>query len=264
MTDLNESIRGDDQLKQALWSLRQVPGPRLHQRIRAITQAPEARTRLALGAFLPLKLLPSNASQRIAAPVVGLVIALVLITFLATSPVVRATLGEIEEAIGRIFLIVTDVMPDSSEATLIDEEQMTVEDARNLAPFQFSLPTHLPEGFAGTDIVGVSIPNEVVAEVVRAQWHDEDGNLLELCIHAHKDIEPIQTIVGPDSLEVVQVNGSEAALVRGGWDNPSGEWRYQDETITVIWVLGDVRYSLLSHGDRLSIDELITVAETVR
>ena len=52
--------------------------------------------------------------------------------------------------------------------------------------------------------------------------------------------------------------------MRGGWDNPSGEWRYQEQTVTLIWVQDRMQYSLLAHGELLPVDELIAIAESVR
>ncbi len=240
-----EFVGADAELARELVALRAVPGEELQRRVLSI----------------PCKSRSSLSIPRRAWAAVALVLVLAV---LLASPAARAALDDVIQVLGQVHLLVSDRMPDSSDAVTIEGQRVSLEEAQELVPFAFSLPACLPDGYASDGEVEVWRPNDVVAEVVQITWHDPEGNLLELSVHRYDESQPIQTIVGVDSSEPVMVGGREAALVRGGWDNPSGEWRYQEQTVTLIWVKDGVQYSLLAHGQQYAVDDLIAVAESVR
>jgi hypothetical protein len=239
---LTDELTGNEtQLAQALRDLRQAPDPDLYRRLATIPQ-PRSRRRARLAWIAIAALLVAGS--------------------LFVSPTARATIDQVVERVGQVYLTVTDKLPFRDEATITEGVTMSLNEARAAVPFDFGVPTDLPAGYALAQ-VEVWMPNDIVGQVVQLTWRNPDGGLLELGVHAYDDHEPIHTIVGLDSIETVLVSGYEAALVRGGWDSDSGSWGYQDQTVTLIWQAQAVQYSLLAHPDRFLADELVSIAESI-
>ena len=233
--------RSETQMAQALYDLRQEPGAGLYRRLEGI---PEQR--------------PRHKARLVWVTAAALLMAAVL----GVSPAVRATIDEVVERVGQVYLTVADKLPYRDGATTVEPVTMSLEEAQAAVSFNFGVPAVLPPGYV-LDRVAVWMPNETVGQVVKMTWSRPEGGLLELGVHAYDESEPIHTVVGLASLETVQVNGHDAALVRGGWDSDTGRWGYQDQTVTLIWQDGGVQYSLLAHPELGSVDELVLVAESI-
>jgi hypothetical protein len=228
-------------LAQALSELRREPSPDLYRRLAAI---PQHRSR---------------RPHRLAWVAVSALLVAALLFF---SPAARATIDQVVERVGQVYFTVTDKLPYRDDATVVEGITMSLDEARAAVSFDFGVPTALPAG-CELDRVEVWMPNETVGQVVELTWRQSDGGVLELSVHAYDELEPIQTVVGLDSIETVQVNGRDAALVRGGWDSDTGAWGYQDKTITLVWQVQAVQYSLLAYPERFSADELVSIAESI-
>ena len=239
MTDERE--RSETHIAQALTDLRQQPSAGLYRRLEGI---------------------PGYRPRHQARLVWVTAAALLMTAVFWVSPVVRATIDEVVERVGQVYLTVADKLPYRDGATTVEPVTMSLEEAQAAVSFNFGVPAVLPPGFV-PDRVAVWMPNETAGQVVMMTWRRPGGGLLELGVHAYNESEPIHTVVGLASIETVQVNGHDAALVRGGWDSDTGRWGYQDQTVTLIWQAGGVQYSLLAHPELGSVDELVLIAESI-
>jgi hypothetical protein len=237
----DELAHNEMPLAQALSELCREPSPALYRRLAAI---PEHRSRR-----------PARLAWAAGA-------ALVVVALLFTLPAARATIDQIVERVGQVYFTVADKLPYREEATIVEGVPMSLDEARAAVPFAFGVPAHLPAGYE-LDRVEVWTPNETVGQVVVLAWRDPDGMLLQLQIYAFDEGAPIHTLVGLDSIETVLVSGSEAALVRGAWDSDSGAWGHQEDTVTLIWQVGAVQYSLDARPELITVDELVSIAESV-
>jgi hypothetical protein len=95
------------------------------------------------------------------------------------------------------------------------------------------------------------------------QWRDAEGGFVQLSAHAADPANNLsQTLVGPESSQTILINGQEAVLVRGGWDEDSRTWSHQERVTTLIWRANGVQYRLLSFSN-LPLPELMAMAESV-
>jgi hypothetical protein len=238
---IDELTQDEMSLARALSDLRQEPSAGLYRRLAAI---------------------PQRRSRRLARLAWVAIGALLVAALMFVSPAARATIDEIVERVGQVYFTIADKLPYRDKAIIVEGVTMSLDEARAAVAFDFGMPIALPAGYE-LDRVEVWMPNETVGQVVQLTWRNSEGGLLELGVHAYDELVPIHTTVGLDSIETVLVNGSEAALVRGGWDSDTGTWGYQDKTVTLIWRVSAVQYSLLAHPEAFSVDELISIAESV-
>jgi hypothetical protein len=241
---LKEFQADDLELTRDLLGLRQQPGEALKERISAI---------------------PEQQSRR-AGPVPGLVwglAALVIAVLLFTSPVAKATLGELEKVVGQIHLTVIEVLPKNTEAVVIESRPTSFAEVRATVPFDLAMPTYIPGALTAAD-KQVSVIN-LDTPLVKVLWRDTKGSFVQLTAHPYNQENNLaQTLIGPDSSETISINGQTAVLVRGGWDESSQTWSYQDQLTTLIWEVNGIQYRLLSFSSAVPLSELIAMAESVR
>jgi hypothetical protein len=237
-----------DQLEHDLAALRQAPSSALEVRVLAI---PHKQPEVGHNAKRPMWLAMTAS------------LVLVLVMFLA-SPMARAAMDQVERIIGPVFLTVSDRIPQNAHAMTVEGQSQSVDQVLSRAPWRISLPAYVPPGYVLCEEAEIWSPNEDIIEVAQFTWRSTDDALLELSVTAPNPTSPVHTVVGSDSTETVQVHGKDAVLVQGGWDQPTGQWMYQDETTTVIWVQDGLHYSLLAYGEHLLPDELLRIAESVR
>lgn len=234
------------ELAQGLLGLRQPPPAALRERVRAITAGE-----------LPRRVFPRLAW------VAG---AVVLVGLLFGSPSARAMLNEFEKVIGQVPLLIREGW-SSREATAtvtLESRLIPLATARAGLPFKVSEPGYLPAGFAAVAEGQVAIL-DLETPVVKMEWRKPRSGVLLLSLVPYgADAIPIETLVGPDSSQPVLLNGREAVVVRGGWDQASGAWERETPVVTLIWRLDGVQYRLLAAGTDLPLAELIAVAESVR
>ncbi|MCL4300729.1 MAG: hypothetical protein KJ077_33640 [Anaerolineae bacterium] len=233
------------ELARQLLSLRQPPSPTLQRRVQAIPQ-------------------PETPARTVPLGLVGGIIALVVVALLFASPPVKATLDEVQKAMGQIQLTIRSVWPaPTATVVLLETEPMPLPEAQAAVPFDFALPTYLPASLTSSDDE-VEVAWSPVA-LVKMQWRDTQGGVVQLSIRAAgSENQPGQTLIGPESSETILLNGREVVLVRGGWDKESRTWSHQDQVITLIWTVHDVQYRLLSYSDAVSLTELKMMAASIR
>ncbi len=231
------------ELARQLLSLRREPGEELKQRIEAI---PRRRQ--------PERFVPA----RLAWAAVLLVVAALFV-----SPPAQATLSEVKKVIGQVHLVVREAWSEQGvERVVLKGREVSLAQAQALLPFEFKTPAYLPPGLVTTERVAIV---DAELSLVEIQWPDGQGGVVQLTARpaARAGALP-QTLVGPDSSEAVRVNGQEAVVVRGGWDESKQTWGYQAEITTLIWNIDEVQYRLLAVSRVVSLEQLISMAESVR
>jgi hypothetical protein len=236
---------GDLDLAQRLLSLRQEPGPELRRRLWAIPQQPKRR---------PARL--SRLSWGLAT--------IIIVTLLFVSPAAKATLGSVDQFIGRIHLIILDILPRSTPPVAANIRLMSLPQARAALSFDLATPAYLPDSLAAR-APEVSLI-ELERPIVKILWRDAKGGFVQLTTYypGQAQTGQPQTLVGPVSSEAILINGQQAVLVRGGWDEMSQMWSHQDRLITLIWQTGRLQHKLLCFSDLISVAELVAMAESIR
>lgn len=240
---IEEEFSGTDaEMARRLLSLKRAPSPTLVARVRGIPTSSQRRVwhipRWAWG---------------VAAAVV------LLAVLVAASPPLRAAIVSLQETIGNVYLAVIDRSPDTSDATIVEPELMSLEAARTAVPFDFGIPSQVPDGWVMADQVRV---NDLGGgPFVQIEWtHPGHGNI---SLSARADNGSASRLVGPDSFREVEVGGQPAVFLKGAWDHDSREWMWPEVT-TLIWKMDGVEYNLSASGHDLSETDLITMAESTR
>ncbi len=249
---LNEFQAADVELAKQLLSLRQKPSPALEHRIQTIPRQ-KARS---------LPVVPRLAWGSVA---------LVIVALLFTSPVARAMWGEVEQVIGRIQLMAIDVLPKpivaevepkQTEPVIIKSTPISLAEAQATMPFDFAVPTHLPDGLRPKKEVLVT---KLESPIVTIRWRDIEGGFVQLTAHPYRTKDrPIQTLIGAGSSRTILINGQKAIIVSGAWDQSSRSWDQQSQVVTLIWEVDNIQYQLLSFSSVVPITELIAMAQSVR
>jgi hypothetical protein len=183
------------------------------------------------------------------------------ILIMAAVPGVRARFEDVIKQVGGLTLFMTEDFPGSDNPTIIPDEIMPLEEARERIDFDFNLPAWVPDDLIlQSDEVHFS---EVVDGLIIHWDSEERGRGLTMVVN--EVIPDVRHIVGPDSLTEITLNGEPAAFVRGGWYSDSKEW--QDTGIRSIhWQLDGIQYDMSvgseEHG-ALTDEELIKIAESI-
>jgi len=232
----------DAEMAHRMLSLKRDPSPALMARVRRIPTSSRRRVwhmpRWAWG---------------VAAAVV------LLAVLVASSPSLRAAMVSLQETIGNVYLTITDRSPDTSDATIVEPELMSLQAARTAVPFYFGIPSQVPDGWVMEEQVRV---NDLGGgPYVQIEWTNPGhGNI---SLSAREDDGSASRLVGPNSFREVEVGGQPAVLLKGAWDHDSQEWMWLEVT-TLIWKMDGVEYSLSASGRDLSEADLITIAESTR
>jgi hypothetical protein len=248
-TDINSLLEEfepeDRQLAEQLFNLRQEPSLELRRNVLAIPHQPSRP-----GRFSNLQL--------------SWAIALLLVmVILFASPAAKATLGQVEKLIGQIRLTVSDILPGSDKPFHRGSKRLTLAEAQTVVPFKIATPGYLAAGLTTNEPEVYLI--ELDKPIVKILWRDTEGGFIQLTTHHpyEGDTGRMETLVGPDSSETILINGRQAVLVHGGWDNSSQTWSYRDRVKTLIWEVDQIQYKLLYFGDAIPIAELVAMAESV-
>lgn len=228
--------------------------------------------------------------RRLAFGLVALCLAFVLT--LAVSPVARAHVEEVIRRVGDLIIHETggplvygeDYDEDSFQ---LPGQIVSLAEARNTLPFTFDLPTWLPTGFVlREEQVFVEVLQEPVPMArMLVKWEnmavcEESPELCELS-EANPDRAFLPAIflvatyapgqdmgekikVGLGSVEEVTVNGEPMALIRGGWDDESGEF-VQNGALFLFWQESDdlLYYVQSLERDNITPDDLIRIVESL-
>ena len=134
--------------------------------------------------------------------------------------------------------------------------------ARTQVPFEFTVPTHLPAGLVRDPQVFVT---ELEMPILKMRWQDVAGGFVQLSIHEANGAQNLtQNLIGAESSETIVLNGREAVLIYGGWDEASRTWKHEAQLVTLIWELDDIQYNLLAYSEAVPLAELMAMAESIR
>lgn len=213
---------------------------------------------------------PARSSSSLTLKRAAMVLAMLFLAFgvlLAISPDVRAQVGEVIKRIGVFSFKETDQFPELGKNTIYLQGQMvSLDQAREMAPYSLKVPTWVPAGFAMDKEVRITKDEEVGGTriIVRAvpvtiTWRRGPGVPIGLTQELASDFGPGQ--VGPGSLEEVKIHGEPAALVRGVWNAQTQTWSQSSQTL--FWRREGVDYRLSAPLD-ISTNALVRMAESLR
>ncbi len=126
-------------------------------------------------------------------------------------------------------------------------------------PFAIHLPTWVPEGFERLDEVMLALPRaDTTFALAIMTWCDMQS---EECLRLNMEHAPNgsnEWLVGTESIEEIEINGSPAALVRGAWDEKQEAWQ-AGELITLSWQSSqkNVTYHLMASEGAVAISALV-------
>jgi hypothetical protein len=196
---------------------------------------------------------------------------LVFTLALAVSPAARAKFLDVVRPVGGLTFIETLDYPGSKgPEKLFPEQKVTLAQAQESFPASFSLPAYVPQGmvFNPEDVTLMNSPKYDVAYVYM-YWEiqREDRSMGRIGLRVFHRLEQAQPgqgdwIVGPGSVEEVQINGQPAGLVRGAWDYNSQQWGAED-LLQLTWEKDGIQYYLSSTESTASVEELVKMAESM-
>jgi hypothetical protein len=198
----------------------------------------------------------------------ALTLLLVFTLVLAVSPTVRAQLLDFVTEVGGIGFIETGKYPGTAEreVTVIPSEMFTLATVRERIGFDLALPTWVPEGYTLVDEVTVmdftSSESDVIMAVIRWRNPEPWEMPISLRVSYRTGGEPMKWIIGPESVEEVQINGQAAALVRGVWNADAKRWD-SPEHLSLHWQHNGQTYELQVVEAQVNAAELIRIAESI-
>jgi hypothetical protein len=237
----------EPEIARRLMSLKRDPSPALVARVRSIASSPHQKVQ-----------------QRARWTWASVAVVLTLAVGIAAAQPLRAAMGDLQQTIGRVYLTITDRLPDTSDATIVEPELMSLESARTAVPFEFGVPSQVPSGWVMDEQVRV---NDLGAgPFVEITWTSLDGalgNIIFAARAANLGDSPHHWLVGAGGYRETEVGGQPAAIIAGGWDHDSREWT-MSESIMLIWTVDGVEYSLYAADSKGAEATLKTMAESTR
>ncbi|MBO8173095.1 MAG: DUF4367 domain-containing protein [Bacillaceae bacterium] len=150
----------------------------------------------------------------------------------------------------------TDATPNAKPIIEIKQEQVTLEEmsvdeAKKIAPFQVVTPQYLPENYTFKTTMAQLINNERVSNLKIVYQHPENGNTIEIFQQYVENQMGISTVIDNEdtTLKEIDINGTTAQL-----------FLFKDGSNKLVWVQNKVRYVIESH---LPEEELIRVAKSM-
>lgn len=186
------------------------------------------------------------------------VMTLVLTFALLSSPAARAQVQSwVGQVGGVLFTTTSDYPGGDGPVTVAPSDEMSLEEARAVLPFNIDLPAWVPEGYMLEETVRIMYFDDSVGRVF-IRWRAPRASLeLEIVDLPRGDS---RWLVGPGSIREVLVNGEPAALVRGGWRSETKRW--DNPAILHLYVTHEGQtYVFSAMETHISVDELIRVAE---
>jgi len=238
----------DADMARHLLTLKRDPSPALMARIHSIPVAPQQQSwhipRWVWGVAVPAAL---------------------LVVLVAASPPLLAAVASLQETIGKVYLTITDRAPDTSDATIVEAELMSLQAAQTAVPFDFGIPSQVPEEWIMDEQVRVTDLGS--GPLVEIRWISSDDAGTGMMFSARSALQdagsPSFRLVGQDSFQEIEISGQPAVIVRGGWDHDSREWAWP-EKITLIWTVNGVEYTLSTSDREGSEAQLAAIAESTQ
>jgi hypothetical protein len=191
-----------------------------------------------------------------------LIVPILIIAFLTVimSPKVRADVLDAIQSVGGLWFELTNrVVPiDLTKATVYPVNSGPVNTIRDQVPFHFSIPTWVPEGFVFQNDVGHASDYSWVM----MGWNK---GLINLSLMVQKDgLYTKSNPVPAGSVEQIEVNHHQAALIRGNLDLGSGKWNPDARELDLIWRQDNLVYTLPTNNLQMPVEDLIRMAESLK
>lgn len=163
---------------------------------------------------------------------------LILVLTFSFVPSAKARAVEFLQKIGIVTFEEKDQINISRAPNIPGATTITEQEARDFFAIPFTLPTWVPDGFEVNPVFfRVDAPVEELSPAVRSQWRGDRGYIDLTIVPYDKKWESRYKDrpenVGPESVEEVDINGSPAALVSGGWT--ADKFPEVGETLTYTW-----------------------------
>jgi len=239
----------DADMARRLLTLKRDPSPALMARVRSIPMSPQQQSwhipRWVWGMAVPAAL---------------------LVVLIAASPPLLAAVDSLQETIGKVYLTITDRLPDTNDATIVEAELMSLQAAQTTVPFDFGIPSQVPEDWIMDEQVRLTDLGS--GPFIEIRWISSDDARIKMIFSARSalqdDSSPSSWLVGQDSFQEIEISGQPAVIVRGGWDHNSREWAWS-EMMALIWTVNGVEYTLSTGGDfEGSEAQLVAIAESTQ
>jgi hypothetical protein len=181
----------------------------------------------------------------------------VLILGVVSIPGVRAAiLGTIEEIAGIQFMETTEY-PGGDGVTTISYNMMNLDFAKD--QFVLSLPEWTPEGYVIEDTVQVAVVEGSDRHVI-ITWNKPG----KPSIHLEVVLQESTIVVGPESVQNLEMGGRSVAVWKGGWNLDEKKWDDSIGAITLSWSDdGKTAYHLSGMDGVASLDDLMKMVESI-
>lgn len=181
----------------------------------------------------------------------------------------------------------------SEHPVLVSQQSMPIEEAQSIVPFGF-VPNWLPQDteFVNAVVNELAFSDGLPGWRVTLTWTryscqgcDRSNIYLEavspLAPDQELDIVNLNMVVGEGGVEEVTINTKTAALIRGYWFTPARNplWPWPEPAdvtptpkwhndggalgLRLIWMENGVLYTLVADENYVSVDELISIAESI-
>jgi hypothetical protein len=200
--------------------------------------------------------------------------ALIFVTALAVFPTVRAATLTAMREVGILGILESSEYPgaDTGEVTIVESEIVSLEGAQTRLGNSIVLPAYVPEGFELQPEVRLTELGEGACKFHLAElsWRRVEISqetarprqvLIQLRVEHYRE-EVCNLVVGEGAVEVIEINGLPAAIVRGGWSEDSKAYE-SFPMVNVIWQADEqTRCTLAANEELVSIEDLVQMAES--
>ncbi|MGD2026792.1 MAG: hypothetical protein PVI99_03170 [Anaerolineales bacterium] len=183
-------------------------------------------------------------------------VAAVLVVVTATVPPVRAGFIELVEQIGGVdFTLTADYPGSGGDVTTIPSDTIPIEEI--LVEYSFSYPSWEPSGYSlEPDAQATWFDPAGERPAIVLTWRSDGSGAITLDIHPGTNL-----IIGLTEINVLQIQGQEVALWRGGWNYDTQTWDVTIPVQTMSWAANDLNYNLQA-PQTLPVEDLVKMVES--
>jgi hypothetical protein len=151
----------------------------------------------------------------------------------------------------------TEEYPGDGSESIISSISMPLEEAQE--EFRFEIPESAPEGFSLDRSVIIGYLPEANEPHIEVKWLNQSGHSINLTVGP----SGYTMVVGPGSVERIEVGGKEFALWHGGWNYNASEWDNNIDAITLSWSDEEWEYHLMGIGDDITKEDLMAMVQSM-
>jgi hypothetical protein len=183
--------------------------------------------------------------------------ALILLFGAVSIPGVRAAIFDSLVEIAGIQFMETTEYPGDDDVTTIPYTLMELDLARD--KFNLSLPKWAPEGYVIDKMIqGAKVDGSYRHLIIT--WNKPG----EPSIHLEVMLQESTIVVGPESVQNLEIDGRDVAVWQGGWNFDEKKWDDSIGAITLSWSDdGKTAYHLSGMDGESSFNDLVTMIESI-